>query len=155
MPEIKTINNNELFADVERLIDDGLSIDMRVKGFSMRPFLRNERDTVHLSAIDRAALRRGMVVLFRYRNQHTIHRIRRIDGDKLTIKGDGNYRSAELVTRDTVAAYAQSIERNGRQIKYGTALWRILSAYSLTVKSMRTLRIDAIRLVKRIMGIKE
>lgn len=155
MPEIKTIRNDEFFADVEHLLDDGLSIEMRVKGYSMRPFLRNERDKVHLSAIDTASLKRGMVVLFLYRNHHTLHRIRRIDGNRLLMKGDGNYRSAELVTRDAVAAYVKSVERSGREIKYGSLQWFLLSVYSIKIKILRTAYIDMVRFVKRILGIKE
>lgn len=155
MPEVKTIKNNVFFVGVEQMLDEGISIDMHVKGFSMRPFLRNERDTVHLSPIDSAALRRGMVVLFLYGNHHTLHRIRRINGNELTIKGDGNYRSAELVTRDAVAAYVTYIERSGRRISYGSTMWRLLSAYSLGVKFLRTSYIDGVRLAKRILGIKE
>lgn len=134
----KIIDNESLFADVEHIIGEGGSVQLRVKGGSMRPFLRDGRDTVTLVAADTANLRKGMVVLFRHGGRHVLHRIRRIDGDRLTIKGDGNYRMTEMSRRGNVAAVAVSIERNSKTVDYGSTKWKWLSFGSLTLKSLRT-----------------
>ena len=94
---------------------------------------------VHLLPATSVRLRRGMVVLFRYRTGHILHRIRRIEGDRLTIVGDGNCRQQERVMRTDVLAWADAIRRNGHTIRYGSCRWRLLSAYSLALHLARTL----------------
>ena len=87
MPGTKTVKNEELFADVEQIIGEGGRIRLRVKGYSMRPFLRNGTDCVNLSPIGLHRPERGMVVLFRYRGRHILHRICRIDAEEAGIEG--------------------------------------------------------------------
>jgi hypothetical protein len=142
MPQIKTVDNERLFADVERLLDEGDRIRLLVKGYSMRPFLRNERDCVTLSPLGTRPPRRGMVVLFRYRGKHVLHRIRRIRNDRLVIAGDGNYRVEEHIRPGDIVACADSIERNGRSVVYGSFRWRLLTLRSLALKALRTLYHD-------------
>ncbi len=148
---VKTVKNSDLFADVEDIISVGGHIQLRVKGGSMRPFLRDGRDVAELAPVDKAALRRGMVVLFRQCDRHILHRIRHIDGDRLIIKGDGNYRITETATRGDVAACVESILRNGKRIRYRSMRWRLLSAYSLWLKFIRTTKYDMILWVKKIL----
>lgn len=142
MADRKTVDNEDLFADVEQIIGDGGRVQLRINGHSMRPFLRHDRDTVRLAAIAPGNLKRGMVVLFRYRGRHILHRIRRLEGDRVEIKGDGNYRIREYTTRGAVAAYVEGIERNGRYIGYRSVRWRLLTIWSLSVKAARTLYHD-------------
>lgn len=142
MTDRKTVPNKDLFADIERIIDSGGRIQLRVKGNSMKPFLRNERDIVHLSTVSRIGLRRGMVVLFRYSGRHILHRIRRIEGNKAEMKGDGNYRMVEYAPLTEIAAYVYAVERNGSLIRYGSVRWKVLTAWSLWVKALRTLYHD-------------
>lgn len=142
MPETKTVKNEELFADVEQIIGEGGRIRLRVKGYSMRPFLRNGTDCVNLSPIGLLRPERGMVVLFRYRGRHILHRICRIDAEEAIIEGDGNYRQKERIRPGDITAYVDSIERNGRHIDYGSVRWHLLTAWSLAVKSARTLYHD-------------
>lgn len=125
---------------------------MRIKGFSMRPFLVNGRDVVELAPVDISRLRRGMVVLFRYDGRHILHRIRKIHGDKLIIKGDGNWRMTEVSKRSEVAAYVCSVERKGRRITFRSPRWRALSAWSLTLKLLRTCYFDLKKTVKKLIG---
>ncbi len=138
---------------------------LRVKGGSMRPFIRGGSDVVELVPVSGAALRRGMVVLFRIHDKHILHRIRRIDADRLTIKGDGNYRTSEIVTRADVVAMAGSLRRENagqknirqknlrrgvKEVHYRSARWRLLSALSLTAKLFRTLKLDLLLAAKKI-----
>ena len=102
MPGTKTVKNEELFADVEQIIGEGGRIRLRVKGYSMRPFLRNGTDCVNLSPIGLHRPERGMVVLFRYRGRHILHRICRIDAEEAVIEGDGNYWSLAVKSARTL-----------------------------------------------------
>lgn len=151
---VKIIKNEALFADADEILSAGGNVSLRVKGHSMRPFLRNGRDLVELSPISAGALRRGMVVLFRHKGRHILHRIRRISGDRLTIKGDGNHRMTEYASREDVVAYVLAAERDGQRIDYGSPRWRQLSARSLSAKAVRTVWNDIKKIAKKILRVK-
>ncbi len=139
----KIIANDVFFASIEELIAEGQSVEMTVKGFSMRPFLRNERDVVVLSPIASEQLRRGMVVLFRYRGAHVLHRIAKMEGGMLTMEGDGNYRQVEVAPRESVVAYVSAVRLSGgRSFGYDSVAWRYRTLLSLRCKGLRTLAID-------------
>ncbi len=122
-------SNRLFFAQVEEMLAEGREVQLRVKGFSMRPLLRNERDVVVLAPHRSGEpLRRGEIVLFRYCGRHILHRIVRIDGDRLTLEGDGNYRQQEHCTAGDVAAVAcRVIRSNGREIGCDSLRWRLQS----------------------------
>lgn len=121
--------NRLFFAQVEEMLAEGRDVQLRIKGHSMRPLLRNERDVVVLAPYRRdIPLRCGQIVLFRYRGQHILHRIVRIDGDRLTLAGDGNYRQEEQCSEADVVAQAQRIVRpDGREIDCNSPRWRRMS----------------------------
>ncbi|MBR2423761.1 MAG: S24/S26 family peptidase [Tidjanibacter sp.] len=147
----KQIANDLFFASAEEFLREGRSVELRVKGFSMRPFLRNGRDVVVLSPVEGVALRKGMVVLFRYRGRHVLHRVRRVDNERLLIEGDGNYRTIEHATTEDVVAWVSEVRLDGgpRGFAYGSCRWRCRSAVSLTIKALRTVAIDVKRKIKR------
>lgn len=144
MPDIRTISNSILFADINRIIDEGGKVTLRIKGHSMRPFLRNGRDDVVLNHIASEDIRQGMVVLFRHSKGHVLHRVRYIHGNTFIMKGDGNCRTAEHATADDIIAYAEAVIRNGHTIAYRSLHWRLLTAYSLAIKIARTAYHDII-----------
>ena len=143
MENKKTIPNNLFFASVEELIGEGRSVEMTVKGFSMRPFLRNGRDAAVLSPLPESGLTVGMVVLFRYGGKHILHRLVSIESGKLTMEGDGNYHTSEVVAPEDVVAYTSEVELMcGRRIKYNSCAWRWRSAVSLARKWARRVAVD-------------
>lgn len=143
MEKKRTIPNEMFFATVEEMIGEGRSVEMTVKGFSMRPFLRNERDVVVLSPVGEKVLQRGMVVLFRYGGRHILHRIRKTEGERLLIEGDGNYRTVEIATKEDVVAYVSEVRlESGKKLQYNDLGWRRRTALSLAHKWARTLAVD-------------
>lgn len=146
---IRTINNAEFFDSAESYLAQGSSVELLLKGFSMRPFLRSERDVVVLTPIRAEELRRGMVVLFRFGGRHILHRFRGCDKrGRLKMEGDGNYRTVELVGPKDVLAYVTEVKRDERvRMRYGSAVWRLRSCVSLAIKRLRTLAISVKRRV--------
>ena len=68
--------NQLFFAEVEAMLAEGREVQIRMKGHSMRPLLRSERDQVVLTpCADPARLQPGDVVLFRCCGRHILHRI--------------------------------------------------------------------------------
>lgn len=149
--EKRVIPNDRFFATVEEMIAERRSVEILVKGFSMRPFLGNCKHKVTLSPIEPDKIQKGMVVLFRKDSTHILHRFRGvgIEGE-LVMKGDGNYRIVERVPRESVVAYVSRVTREGgREFGYGSFVWRIRSAWSLAVKWLRTAAIDLKRVIRK------
>ena len=117
---------------------------MTVKGYSMRPFLRSERDVVILAPLAKdAPLRRGQVVLFRQQGRHILHRYVGERRGECVMKGDGNYRIEEVVPRGDVVAYVSAVKlSNGRRIAYRGLCWRVRTLWSRGVKLLRTVAVD-------------
>lgn len=72
-------------ADLER----GKTVTLNLRGFSMRPFLENDRDKGLLTLA--VAPKVGDAVLAEISpKKYVLHRIIAIDGDDVTLRGDGN-----------------------------------------------------------------
>ena len=79
---------------ISKYVAAGESAIFTVKGYSMRPFLEHLRDKVELSPWTDVQV--GDAVLAEIAPGHyVLHRIIVRQGDKLTLKGDGNLRGEE------------------------------------------------------------
>ena len=121
--------NQLFFAEVEAMLAEGREVQIRMKGHSMRPLLRSERDQVVLTpCADPARLQPGDVVLFRCCGRHILHRIVRRDGERLTLAGDGNYRITEqCTTRDVAGIAVRVIRASGRVVSCDSPGWQLRS----------------------------
>ncbi|MBP5457481.1 MAG: S24/S26 family peptidase [Paludibacteraceae bacterium] len=114
---MKKFVNNELLLDcADEMLKEGHSVTIRVAGYSMRPILEHRRDDVTLVKPDLDALSLYDVVLFKLNGRYIMHRIIAIDGDRLTLMGDGNLQGCESCTKADVVGIATSFKRNGRTI---------------------------------------
>lgn len=128
------LRNDIFFAEVERLISEGQSVTIPVKGFSMRPMMRSGKDKVILTAHSDRAIKQGAVMLFRHNGHHIMHRIVKIEGENITFAGDGNYNKTEQATRDDIVATVTAIIRpSGRIISLDSRRWRIYSTLWLVL----------------------
>ena len=125
---MKQIPNKLFFAWVESEIADGKSVRFRLKGNSMFPLLWNERDEVLLSPFSADELQPMDVVLFRYRDNHVLHRIQRIEGERLFIQGDGSFVAKEECNRaDVVGNVTHVIRPSGKRIPVKSWRWKLPS----------------------------
>lgn len=94
----------------------------------MRPLLRDGRDKVVLRKANDEDIKKGAVMLFRYRGSHVMHRVTKIEGDVVVFEGDGNYKLQEVATRKDIVAIVEAIVRpSGRRIECSSRRWRFLS----------------------------
>ena len=122
------LNNNIFFAEVEELLAEGKQVTILVRGNSMRPLLRDGRDKVVLRKANDEDIKKGAVMLFRYRGSHVMHRVTKIEGDVVVFEGDGNYKLQEVATRKDIVAIVEAIVRpSGRLIECSSRRWRFLS----------------------------
>ena len=91
----------------------GKTVVLPLRGFSMRPFLEDNRDKALLAKVPRT-LRRGDVIMARLarHGSFALHRITRVEGDMIEMCGDGNI-TPEVVRRQDVIAIALGFYRKG------------------------------------------
>ena len=91
------LENAEFLPHVCQFVNEGHSVSIRAKGNSMRPFVESDRDVAVLTKCEKYKV--GDVVLAEITPGHyVLHRIDRIDGDAVTLRGDGNVRGTEHCT---------------------------------------------------------
>ena len=101
---------------------------INLRGNSMRPFLKNERDKAVL-VLPKGPCQKGDAVLAEVSPKHfVLHRIVDIDGDKITLRGDGNLGDEHCLTSD-IRAKAVGFLRKGRTTPDLTTgrKWRLYS----------------------------
>lgn len=125
-----TIPNGILIPEIGKLLKMGHTATLRVKGVSMRPFLEDGRDKVLLKPAKGDSLKNGDVVLAETGEKvYVLHRIYRIEGDKLVLRGDGNVSGKEYCSKDDVVAVVEAFYRKGRNRadSVGGWKWRLYS----------------------------
>lgn len=130
----KLLKNELFFAEAERLLADGQSVTLLVRGNSMRPLLRDGIDRVTIRRHRPDEIEKGAVMFFRYKGAYVMHRIKTVTGDEVVFAGDGNYRTVEHARRGDIIAKVVVITRtDGRKIECSGRRWRIMSAAWLTL----------------------
>ncbi len=87
-----------------------------VKGYSMRPFLEHMRDKVQLAYPTRPLVVGDAVLAEITPGHYVLHRIIRIEGEHITLMGDGNLRGTEHCRLQDVAGIVTHYIRPKRTI---------------------------------------
>lgn len=110
----KVFPNDALLGEVKSILAEGRDVVMATKGGSMLPFIRGERDCVRLRALD--TLDVGDIVLAELRpGVYVMHRVFALDGDVVTLMGDGNIRGVERCRREDIAGTVVSVLKDGSE----------------------------------------
>lgn len=109
-----SVSNELYFSGVEQLLAEGKSVRIKAKGRSMEPFIRDGRDEIVLSAGIQA--RKGCIILARTGESIVLHRVINIEGNAVTLMGDGNLYKTESCLREDIIAVATRIVRRGKEI---------------------------------------
>lgn len=123
-------STQELMPEVGRLIQEGKTVVLPVRGNSMRPFIQNGNDCVELHPLP-PVLRKGDVVLARTsKDYYVLHRVTAISPDLLTLEGDGNIGLRETCRPSDVLARAEWVidahkERHSLLDKRARIKWRM------------------------------
>lgn len=117
-----------MMEEVRRLIAEGKTVSITVKGNSMNPFIVHLRDRMTLGPWKDQDIRKGTVALVKdTRGNYVIHRIIRRDEKTVTLLGDGNLGLYETASFDNIIAIMYSIDRKGRTWSRDSFIWRIYS----------------------------
>lgn len=111
----RSVPNGILIPQVAEFVAEGREVELIVRGNSMLPFLRDRKDSVVLGPfktvepMDIALVRLGG-------DNYVMHRVIAVNGDVVTLMGDGNVRGTETCRLKDVMAVAVAICRNGKKI---------------------------------------
>ena len=123
-----SVANALLIPEILAIIGEGHTVTLPLKGYSMRPFLEDRRDKALLSAVETIAV--GDVVLAEIApKRYALHRIVKLDGNSVTLLGDGNL-TCEHCQRSDIKAKALGFYRKGSTTidSVSSRKWRTYSA---------------------------
>ena len=108
------ISDDRILEEAIRLVNDGVSVTLPVKGQSMLPFIIGGKESVILAKPGLVQV--GDIVLAWVEGcRYVVHRIIRIDGERVTLMGDGNIVGVEhCATDDVKALVTHVVDAQGR-----------------------------------------
>ena len=116
------MTDDVIIKEAVRLVQDGVSVTFPVKGRSMLPFIFGGRESVILQKPQ--DIQRGQVVLAEIApDRYVVHRIIKVETDRITLMGDGNISGTESCPPDKVLAIATHVvdEKGQRRPLYSRA----------------------------------
>lgn len=153
--ESRILKPNVLYvASVRMLINEGRTVEIPVRGWSMRIFVEHERDKAILAPCNPDNLKVGDVVLARIdapTEVYVLHRIIRREGQCLTLMGDGNLYGTETTTTQQVVAIVTGFVRKGKSHPdmVTSPKWRIYSYCWVRLRPIRRWLILAWRVLRK------
>ena len=126
------IPNEVLLGQVADLVASGTNVTLLARGNSMLPFIIGDKDSVLL--IKPTPLKKGQIVLAEVvKGHYVLHRIIKIEGENITLMGDGNLCGTEHCKVSDVKALAIKVLKGEREIDCYTGwkmfevrLWHLL-----------------------------
>jgi hypothetical protein len=132
MNQPRKVSDEVIMSEAIRLVGEGVSVTFPVKGRSMLPFIVGGRDSVILEKP--TEIRKGDVVLAyvesenREDRRYVVHRIISLDGDRVTLMGDGNLALHEYCNRGDISAKVSLVVMpNGKKRSLDSFLFRFFA----------------------------
>ena len=126
------IANDILIPELARLLREEKEVRFTPSGVSMRPFIEGDKDSVVLAPLTRAP-RRGDILLAKAvtqdeRTSYVLHRVLRVEAEKIVLQGDGNLNGEEYCSTDNIIGRVTRIERpNGKRKTLSRGIiWHLL-----------------------------
>ena len=117
------MNDTKIIDEAVALVNDGFSVTLPVAGRSMLPFIIGGRESVILAPP--AHLRRGIVALAWVEGRrYVLHRIERIEDDRVMLMGDGNLAGREHCRLADIKAMATHVVDSRQKRHYLYTRWR-------------------------------
>ena len=131
------IPNAVLIPEIIKYLEQGHTVTLPLKGFSMRPFLESNRDMALLTSPKNIKV--GDPVLAEIApKQYVLHRIISINGEHVTLLGDGNL-TPEHCLLSNIKASIEGFYRKGRKKLDRTdgKKWKLYSKIWITLRPLR------------------
>lgn len=126
----RVFSNDILLGEVSQLLSEGKEVILKIKGSSMLPFMRGDRDSVKL--VRKEPVKVGDIVLAEIGpGRYVLHRVFEIGGDSLTLMGDGNLLGTESCRMEDVkGTVTEILDENNRPRRLTDGhIWRKLMPF--------------------------
>lgn len=121
------MNDNDIIMKAIRLVKEGVSVTLPVNGNSMLPYIIGGKESVILQ--EHTYPKVGDVVLAWVEDRrYVVHRIIGIEGDCVTLMGDGNIAGTEHCTLGDIKARVTHVVDAKDKTHYLYNRWRVLAA---------------------------
>jgi ATP-binding cassette subfamily B protein len=110
-------NNTQLHDFVEALLDDALTLEIKMQGYSMFPTLKNG-DTAHVEKCAPDKVKRGDILVFKHKGKFIAHRFLKLKSENghlfFLAKGDNNRHYDPLFNEKELVGKVISATENGK-----------------------------------------
>ncbi len=137
----------ELMPIIEERLAEGKTVEIKPTGVSMRPFLKQERDSVVLSAIPSALKKYDIVLYEREPGEYVLHRIFSI-GKAYTLMGDALNFFEKGIEQRQLRAIVVSIKRKGRTVNVNSQRYIFCVKIWYFIKRVRRALVRILRKLK-------
>ena len=120
------MTDNEIIEEAIRLVREGVNVTLPVKGQSMLPFIIGGKESVILhrpGLIDVG----DVVLAWVDGNRYVVHRIIKLDYDRVTLMGDGNLTTEHCALSDIKARVPHVVSADNKKRDLYNR-WRMLGA---------------------------
>ena len=121
------MTDHEIIEEAILLVDEGVSVTLPVNGNSMLPFIIGGKESVILQQPELPKVG-GVVLAWADGYRYVVHRIVRIDGERVTLMGDGNLMGTEHCLIGDIKARVTHVVDAKKRTHYLYKGWRKLAA---------------------------
>lgn len=136
---------NDYKVDIEKILSEGNTVEIKPRGYSMYPLFVPERDIAVIKPVGEDVLKRGDVVLYRREESILVlHRIWKKKGDQFYMVGDNQKETEGPIYRFQIKGKLIGIKRKGRYLDVRNPIYRFLFAVWLFLRPLRPLIAKAV-----------
>lgn len=122
--ETMAISNATFFALLEQELAERGSVRIRVKGVSMEPMLRNDRDEVQIVPYTGQELTSEDICLFKFLGRHILHRFLRKEDELYYFQGDNVLVRCEYCRQQDIVGVVRTVYRDGQSLPPFSKEWQ-------------------------------
>lgn len=143
----KVYKNIDFFTLVESELQEEGSVRIRIKGVSMQPLLRNDKDEVLLTKNFKEIIK-DSIYLFKYKGTHYLHRNIGYKNGHYLFKGDNTIIASEHCPKEDIIAVVEKVYKNDKEINFQSPYWKLRKILRRIYCKTKHLAIRAIKKVK-------
>ena len=122
------MTDNDIIEEAIRLVREGVNVTLPVKGRSMLPFIIGGKESVILHSPGGIVDVGDVVLAWVDGNRYVVHRIIKLDYDRVTLMGDGNVAVTEHCRLNDIKARVTHVVDAKDKTHYLYNRWRMLGA---------------------------
>lgn len=150
--KVKVAEPEQVMEPLLGLLEVTEAVPLVISGGSMTPFLVHGRDTVYLSKSE-APFRRGDMLLYRRDNgSYVLHRVFRVEGERLTMVGDAQTCLEPGIRREQILARVTAVRRKGKLLQRGSFWWDFFEKIWIRLVPLRPLLWRIVTGCKKLFG---